>query len=321
MSRSGLIAIITNRFDLTADLGILAIQDLGYAYARINTEDCMPIISDFGSREVLIETPERGVINASDFRSIWLRRPRYIPDGVEDNNPYRTFINDEVKSLWKNVYQELSDKYWINFPVDNERARNRIWVLEQARLAGLRTPPTLATRKRESLVEFMKAVGPIALKSIGRGFKDADRGVAAFTTVMTEVEEVPESIGPTPVLAQKYIEKVSDWRVTVVGDYLYPVRLLSQDIPSASVDWRKSESLVPMEPAQLTGDTVASIRLLMERLNLVFGAIDFVENQNGDLVFLEINSNGQWGWIQQQIGVPIASGLAKTLNAAGKKSY
>ena len=52
---------------------------------------------------------------------------------------------------------------------------------------------------------------------------------------------------------------------------------------------------------------------LLCRLNLQFGAIDFVENLEGEFIFLEINPNGQWAWIEIQTGMPIANAIARHL--------
>lgn len=52
---------------------------------------------------------------------------------------------------------------------------------------------------------------------------------------------------------------------------------------------------------------------LTRKLNLQFGAIDFVETPTGEFIFLEINPNGQWAWIEEQTGMPISETIAKQL--------
>jgi len=42
--------------------------------------------------------------------------------------------------------------------------------------------------------------------------------------------------------------------------------------------------------------------------DLYFGAIDIVEHE-GRFWFLEVNPNGEWGWLQKPNGVPIAEAL------------
>ena len=47
-------------------------------------------------------------------------------------------------------------------------------------------------------------------------------------------------------------------------------------------------------------------------LGLRFGAFDFVISDGGP-VFLECNQNGEWGWLEQGTGAPIASAVVAEL--------
>lgn len=51
----------------------------------------------------------------------------------------------------------------------------------------------------------------------------------------------------------------------------------------------------------------------MRELDLSFGALDFLVTSSGDWVFLEINPNGQWAWIEDKTGLPIAAAIADAL--------
>jgi hypothetical protein len=55
------------------------------------------------------------------------------------------------------------------------------------------------------------------------------------------------------------------------------------------------------------------VRHLMEKLSLRFGALDFVVTPEGEWWFLECNPNGQWAWIEDETGMPIAGALANAL--------
>lgn len=43
------------------------------------------------------------------------------------------------------------------------------------------------------------------------------------------------------------------------------------------------------------------------------GALDFIVTDDADWVFLECNPNGQWAWIEEETGLPIAAALADAL--------
>jgi glutathione synthase/RimK-type ligase-like ATP-grasp enzyme len=54
-------------------------------------------------------------------------------------------------------------------------------------------------------------------------------------------------------------------------------------------------------------------RRLMQRLGLYYGAVDFVVDADDRHIFLEINPAGEWGWLQRDLGFPIAEAIAETL--------
>ena len=64
------------------------------------------------------------------------------------------------------------------------------------------------------------------------------------------------------------------------------------------LDWRKSvfDMARRWEPYSLPESAVAGIRSFMNELQWSFGRLDFLLTDNG-LVFLEVNPNGQWAWL------------------------
>ena len=51
----------------------------------------------------------------------------------------------------------------------------------------------------------------------------------------------------------------------------------------------------------------------MQQLNLSFGAFDFILTPDDEYVFLEVNSSGQSGWIEDITKMPISKAIANTL--------
>jgi glutathione synthase/RimK-type ligase-like ATP-grasp enzyme len=48
-------------------------------------------------------------------------------------------------------------------------------------------------------------------------------------------------------------------------------------------------------------------------MNLKFGAVDLIRTPSNEFVFLEVNANGRWWWIQELTGVNIAKDIAQAL--------
>jgi glutathione synthase/RimK-type ligase-like ATP-grasp enzyme len=54
----------------------------------------------------------------------------------------------------------------------------------------------------------------------------------------------------------------------------------------------------------------------VRRLGLMYGAIDMRRTPDGDHVFLEVNPAGQWLFVEQRTGQPIAARIADLLISA-----
>lgn len=50
---------------------------------------------------------------------------------------------------------------------------------------------------------------------------------------------------------------------------------------------------------------------LIKSFGLTFGAVDLVLTPSDDLVFLEVNPNGQWAWLEVLTGAPISHAFAE----------
>jgi glutathione synthase/RimK-type ligase-like ATP-grasp enzyme len=51
----------------------------------------------------------------------------------------------------------------------------------------------------------------------------------------------------------------------------------------------------------------------MGALRLTFGAIDLIQTNTGEYVFLEINPSGQWLWLDDMLGLGISDTMADWL--------
>ena len=141
-------------------------------------------------------------------------------------------------------------------------------------------------------------------------------GKVLHTTIMpTWSEEFGREIELCPVLLQRYINKRCDWRVTVVDDRVFACRIQSQANPQYAVDMRKGLADLGMlhELAELPDGVEERCIAMVRRLSLRFGAIDLVEDEDGRIWFLEINPNGQWAWIEDRTGAPLARTIAEAL--------
>jgi len=80
------------------------------------------------------------------------------------------------------------------------------------------------------------------------------------------------------------------------------------------VDWRSAHDRLGYSPVDVPAPVADAVRRLMSALDLRFAAPDFVVSPDGEWHFIgDLNPNGQWAWIEQHTGLPIAAALADEL--------
>ena len=127
------------------------------------------------------------------------------------------------------------------------------------------------------------------------------------------------SIQSAPIIFQRQIYKSVDVRVTVVGKNVFAAAIHSQAREETRVDWRNGSDILLRHtvitlPEAISQQCVA----LTEKFGLRFAAIDLIKDRDGEYWFLEINPNGQWAWIENLTGLPIAAAIVDELVAISK---
>jgi ATP-grasp ribosomal peptide maturase len=203
---------------------------------------------------------------------------------------------------------------WLNHPWDISRAEYKPVQLAAAAAAGLRTPPSLITSDPDDARAFVATVGRAVYKPLsGAGVDRGDRHELIYTNEV-RTDEIDDGVRGTLHLFQAWVVKDHEIRLTVVDDRMFAVRIDSTS-DSGHLDWRTDYPALRYSVVDAPGDVVWAVRELLAGLRLRFGALDFVVGPDGSWTFLEINANGQWAWLQEHTGLPIASAIADALTA------
>src|SRR5436309_7528794 len=85
----------------------------------------------------------------------------------------------------------------------------------------------------------------------------------------------------------------------------------SQADEKSRLDWRGGDP--DHEIFTLPEQVEASIHRLMNSFGLNFASLDMIVTPEGEFVFLELNPNGQWLWLELELGVPLVASMADLL--------
>lgn len=312
------ILIISNKDDITTDFVVRKLISYDVLFYRLNTEEISQSVFvslDFESQRFTLFDSNLGkCFNLLDFKSVYFRRPELpLYKDSELSGKERRFMQTEVAYTLEGIYSILESAYWISPVWAIRKAENKLYQLQLARKLGIHGPASIATNLPDSFNAFRSNHAECIIKPIRSGhIQDDVNPEVVYTNLLTKVP-TDEQIKICPNYLQEHIYKKYDVRVTVVGNKTYAVRIESQTTEVTKIDWRKGENILPHEVIDLPAHVHDQCIAITNALGLQFGAIDYVIDQNGNYVFLELNPNGQWAWIENITGLDISGAISDLL--------
>jgi glutathione synthase/RimK-type ligase-like ATP-grasp enzyme len=304
--------IVTGKDDVTADLVQKELDALGAEYLRFNTE-CFPtdaeITLEYRGRSVsgYLRTGNRQVdLNA--VSTVWFRKPNppSVSDTVSDAQA-RKFALQESEAALSGFYRVLERAFWVSRPDAIRRANDKLHQLATALALGFDIPATLVTSDPEKAGRFCGTTrGPTVVKPLKSGvveYPDGRLELIFTSTVTREDMSNMGSVSLAPCLLQEYVPKRYEARVTVIGSRVFAVGIDSQADEVSRVDWRRGNSRgLRHFDLELPKDLVGKCLQFVAHYGLQFSALDFVVTPDNKYVFLENNPNGQWAWLDLEVG-------------------
>lgn len=317
------ILIITNKSDYTADFLIKRLYKRNIKFIRINTETFPQQIHGTISiqnnkNEIMLKSTSWEII--TDYISgIWYRRP--IKPSISNlAKKDKEFAERESSEFLLNVWHLLYDKLWINNPTSLIRAERKLIQLKIACEVRLTIPDTLVSNCSKDISNFIKNYNnDVIVKPISHG--DYDNGKSAiFTNFIGNIDYTlsNKSIELAPFMVQNRIHKKADIRVSVFGDALFAFKLMAKNNKEI-LDWRKlNPDQIDYQLIEPPSDIAKKIKTMVKKLSLNFCVFDFALTYSDNWVFLEINPNGQWAWLEQMTKVIMSDYLIDLLIAENK---
>jgi hypothetical protein len=293
-----MLLLLTNSLDGTADLLVGLCAERGQPVFRFNIDLWASCRFAWTPDGFAFSDPSGRVVTSQDVSACLWRRPslREAAGWVGGDPEAREATEAELHALMREIAEWARGRGLLRLIEPNgprrvgRLAQMRIareffrvpdwsvgwgvrWPQDQRMVKRLTTEPLGAGRDRQIYVQSVDVATlsldwPWLTQAIGEGTRDATALYVAGRVFAFEMAQTRAELG------------VEDWR-TRVGAHADP--------------WREWAT-----PAGFDG----RVRALMRRLGLRYGRLDFLSGA-GEPTFLEVNPNGQFGWLDDPAGWPL----------------
>ncbi|RNL83981.1 ATP-grasp ribosomal peptide maturase [Halostreptopolyspora alba] len=311
------VAVLATERDLTVDHVVTELAERGVPTARVDTADfpqhltLTARLGESGWGGAL--TGEYREVDLGSLRSVYYRRPGQFQLAEGMSTPERGWAYREARMGFGGALLGLGC-LWVNDPRIVAGAEYKPTQLAIAQRCGLAVPDTLVTNDPVEAQRWASRLdGPVVYKPLG-GVRHVEEGTSTvvFTTTV-EVEELADpALALTAHCLQAWVDKDHEARVTIVGDHMFAVAIHADSSP-AHQDWRRDYTTHRYTTVDVPSDIRVGLRRYMATWGLSYGAADFVITPEGEWVLLEVNPNGEWGWLAYHCDLPIAATLADLL--------
>jgi glutathione synthase/RimK-type ligase-like ATP-grasp enzyme len=244
--------------------------------------------------------------SAEEAKVIWWRRPRALQelDSRYSDINHQNLINNDCHGSLSGGLQSCFSGKWISNPLATETASNKLLQLLVAKRNGFRIPATLVTQSPQNLRLFHeKNNKKIILKPVV-----GTPGPLLFTQFVREEHLVSaDSIRVCPAIYQEYIPGSRHIRLNCFGSHSF-----ASSIETTDLDWRPNLS-VPIAKWIVPDQLHLKVRRVLDDLGLEMGIFDFKECPTGELVWLEVNPQGQFMFLEGLTGEPLTEYFADYL--------
>jgi glutathione synthase/RimK-type ligase-like ATP-grasp enzyme len=229
-------------------------------------------------------------VSLSRVVGVWHRRP----------SEFTTTDAADAAELRAGVGGVLAPLPYLNRPANMAVAGFKPYQLVVAAFCGLSVP--------ETMVSTVARVASTMADRLGGGVvvKPMSRQVAGL------IDEHDRAGWERAMhLTQQRIPTTRHVRLTVVDGTMFAAM-----IESPHLDWRRDVHACRYQVVDTPVEVAGPVRRLLARLRLRYAALDFAVDPVGRWWFLEVNPNGQFLWIEQATGLPIAAAIATALRMA-----
>lgn len=248
-------------------------------------------------------------VDLASAGAVWWRRPQAANVGGVGDFDARVFAAGEWREATAGLW-ELMPARWMNPPAADEVASHKAYQLRVAAEVGLRVPRTLITSDPDRARAFIQARG--SERTIFKTFSCTHQVWRETRPVRAAEVANLDAVRVAPVIFQEFIPAEVDLRITAIGPRLFAAAIDSRHT-DYGFDYRMVLGQSGVEGVELPAEIAETLGRFMRRLGLIYGAIDMRRTPEGDYVFLEVNTAGEFLFVEDRTNLPISAALADWL--------
>lgn len=257
-----------------------------------------------GDHAVTLPTEEGGRVDVGALDLLWWRRAHgrpTVPDSVTDPAMSKLVVKDNRSAL-RGLFLSSFHGTWISDPYATERAQNKLLQLTVAREVGLTVPRTLVSSDPDTIRAFAREQGGQVIAKTLTGLLGTSLE-AGRVRVESLVDDEEMSLSAT--IYQEEVPGTDHLRVMVFGNDVHVARISSREL-----DWRLANDMT-VEPLEAEPMLAGQLRAVVERLGLRMGVFDLKVRPDGRVVFLEVNPQGQFLFVEGMSDMPLGDAFAR----------
>ena len=306
------VLILSSLYDFSTDLVCLKLNELGVNFLRLNREyfENYRVTLDPQIPNMSIRMMEKTYYIGPHLKTVWFRQPVFLRNAP----PVPLSLSDQLeRSQWAAFLRGLSvfeQAAWMNFPAKTYLAESKPYQLYVASRCGFNVPKTCVSNNASEIQgRFSDSVIVKSLDTIL--LHEGSDCLFTYTTLNDVCEISEETTYSAPFFAQELLRNKVDLRITLVGDNVFAVKIISNG-RGIEGDWRLvPRNEVRYEDFELSDELRCKCLSLARSLEIPYAAIDLIETPE-DTYFIEVNPTGEWGWLDEK-NRPIAATLAAWL--------
>jgi glutathione synthase/RimK-type ligase-like ATP-grasp enzyme len=255
---------------------------------------------------------------------LYLRDPVPQPDPtVPLETDVASFVSQQWQIMLRGLVRAIEAKH---IPVLNSTAavliNEKTAQLISAAECGLTTPAALHSARGMDAADFADRHGDACATKPFAPFVRAGSDGESMQRLLTNRASAADlerglerATVPSPTIVQPFITAPYEHRVVVIGDQVFSARIARTGDNAVDVR-RVSPANAIVTASRLPSEVQAKCVELLRSNQLQFAAIDLLETVRGDYVFLDLNPNGHFLWVEQLTGARICQTLAELVATA-----